>query len=97
MRLEAQNSSIVSDEDLTSLASAISSPGPSVSPLQNNIKNNINIIPNVVQSDTSSSSTSGQYLHHGPVKMPIKVTNITTSQQTQDTLHHRSKVVAIYR
>ncbi len=48
-------------------------------------------------SQSSSSSSSNHHLHHGPVKMPVKITNITTSHQLVDKLHHKSKVRKLFR
>lgn len=88
MRLEAQNTNASNENGLPtangSLASTI---------IKNNINNNI--IPTNGCPIINGSSV-GNHLHHGPVKMPVKITNITTSHQLNDTLHQRSKVKILF-
>jgi hypothetical protein len=90
MKIEAQSSSVPTDQELTSVATGISTDGSSISSTRNYDKNDNEIIPNEV-----ISSTSGQFLRNESLKMPIKITNITTSQQISDSLYQLSKVEII--
>jgi hypothetical protein len=93
MKIEAQSSTVPTDQELTSVATGISIDGSSISSIQNYDKNNIEIA--YISRNGATSSTSDQFLHNEPLKTPIKVTNITTSQQISDTLHQLSKVEII--
>jgi hypothetical protein len=94
MKIEAQSSSVSTDQELTSVATGISIDGSSISSIRNYDKDNIEIISNVSRNG-ATSSTSCPFLHNEPLKMPIKITNITTSQQVSDTLYQLSKVEII--
>jgi hypothetical protein len=85
-----------SDERVDGVESGLSSTSPEIDSIQSNVKKN-NLFNISGQSSSSASSTSSsnstddEYVS-GAVKLPIKVTNITTSHQIHDTLYQNSKV-----
>jgi len=96
MRIEEKTDARVDDDQLSPVASGLAVAASSS--LGANMKNPINITPNGIKylaSASESSSSSHEHIHHGPVKMPIKINNITTSQQLVDTLHHESRVIIL--
>jgi hypothetical protein len=104
MRLEPQTlTSLSTDEelDLKPVASGISVATASSSGLRAGHSKTIpgNLVLNGGHNQKTGgscpASPGGQYLRHGPVKLPVKVTNITTAHQVSDTLYQSSKVLFV--
>ena len=61
--------------------------------IQNNLKQNTsNNLDHQNGGASSSSRSDAQHQHSGAIKLPIKVTNISTAHQINDTLYQNSKV-----
>lgn len=94
MRIEAKAQiAAVQNENLLANGRSPSDPSGSDEIDPTLVKNAVNgVCPFAFQSSSSNS-----HLHHGPVKMPVKISNITTSHQLNDVLHQRSKVITRHR